>query len=161
MDNSKLNSQLRGSLKALLRASLEWLEAEQLKLLQDSPYSAASNAEVKLFAALRGKNRSISELSRYLGVSRQAVHQTVHKLIEKGVVRLEPIANNKRDKSVVITEAGNEARRVTAEHFRTIEKTVADNIGRENLDLLLQLLEQNLLKEQAKQDNSDSSAKRE
>ena len=85
----------------------------------------------------------------------------MHKLIEKGVVRLEPIANNKRDKSVVITEAGNEARRVTAEHFRTIEKTVADNIGRENLDLLLQLLEQNLLKEQAKQDNSESSAKRE
>lgn len=145
MDDSKLDTRLSGSLKALLRESLDWVEAEQLKLLQNSPYSAASNAEVKLFAALRGKNRTISELSRYLGVSRQAVHQTVHKLIEKGVVRLEPLENNKRDKSVVITKKGDEARRLTAEHFQRIENTVANNIGRENLELLLQLLKKNLL----------------
>lgn len=146
MDDSKLDTRLSGSLKALLRESLEWVEAEQLKLLQNSPYSAASNAEVKLFAALRGKNRTISELSRYLGVSRQAVHQTVHKLIEKGVVRLEPLENNKRDKSVVITKKGDEARRLTAEHFQKIENTVANNIGSENLELLLQLLRKNLQK---------------
>lgn len=66
----KADPLLRESIKALLRDSLPWVESEQLKLLQDSLYAGASNAEIKLFAALRGTSRSISELSRYLGISR-------------------------------------------------------------------------------------------
>ncbi|MBT8145592.1 MAG: MarR family transcriptional regulator, partial [Gammaproteobacteria bacterium] len=136
MPNTKTNPQLRDSIKALLRDSLAWIESEQLKLLQDSPYEGASNAEIKLFAALRGTSRSISELSRYLGISRQAVHQTVHKLVERGIVKLQPAESNQREKHVVITEKGREVQRMTAEHFRTIESKMAANIGRKNVELL-------------------------
>ena len=146
MPDKNSNPQLRGSIKALLRDSLSWIEQEQLKLLQDSPFASASNAEMRLFAALRGNSRSISELSRYLAVSRQAVHQTVHKLIERGIVRLEPAQSNKREKHVVITEKGREVQRITARHFRIIENKMARNIGRKNVELLRELLKENLLK---------------
>ena len=146
MADAKTNPQLRESIKALLRDSLAWIEQEQLKLLKDSPYASASNAEMRLFAALRGKSRSISELSRYLAVSRQAVHQTVHKLIERGIVRLETAQSDKREKLVVITDKGREVQEITARHFRIIESKMARNIGRKNVELLRELLKENLLK---------------
>ena len=146
MPNPKSATKLHESLKALLRDSLTWFEEEQLKLLQDSPYASASNAEIKLFAALRGESRSISELSRLLGISRQAVHQSVHRLIERNIVRLESTESNRRDKLVIITDEGREVQKMTAQHFKIIEKKMAKNIGLENLELIRQLLKDNLAK---------------
>jgi len=143
MPEQKREELLRNSLKALLRDSLDWIEYEQSLLLQDSPFASASNAEVKLFAALRGEKRSISELSRYLGVSRQAVHHTVHKLVTKEVVTLQHSENNKRDKLVVISAKGREVQKMTAQHFKEIEAKMAKNIGREKLELLRQILLEN------------------
>lgn len=153
MNRSKTPA-LRHSLKALLRENLQWIEDEQARLLQDSPFASAGRAEIKLFAALRGESRSIAELSRYLGVSRQAAHQTVHKLIAHGVVRLEPMAGNRRQKMVVITDKGQEARALTAQHFRQIESQVAGNIGKAELEQLKRLLAGNLaaLREASEQD---------
>lgn len=135
--NEKL---LRNSLKALLRDALDWIEAEQNILLQDSPFASATSAEVKLFAALRGQSRSISELSRYLGVSRQAVHHTVHKLVAKSVVTLEHSKTNRRDKLVVISDEGRKVQAMTAKHFQTIENKMAKQIGRANTDTLREIL---------------------
>jgi DNA-binding MarR family transcriptional regulator len=146
MTKRKNEEVLRNSLKALLRDSLDWIESEQNELLQDSPFASASNAEVRLFAALRGQSRSISELSRYLGVSRQAVHHTVHKLVEKKVVELQHSESNKRDKLVVISAKGREVQSMTAKHFRTIESRMAKNIGREKVELLRELLLENRTK---------------
>jgi DNA-binding MarR family transcriptional regulator len=132
------------SLKALLRENLQWIEDEQARLLQDSPFANASKAEIKLFAALRGESRSIAELSRYLGVSRQAAHQTVHKLINHGVVELITSEQNRREKIVVITERGQQARALTALHFQQIEGQVANRLGDKSLHQLKTLLQENL-----------------
>lgn len=137
---------LRHSLKALLRESLEWIEGEQALLLKESPYNSASPAEIKLFAALQGKSKSIAELSRKLGVSRQAAHQTVKKLSARGVVILEHAENNRRDKIVRITEEGTQVQKLTAKHFRQIETKMSKNIGKKNLELLRHLLLENLEK---------------
>lgn len=142
----KIDKTLRKSLKALLRDSLEWIESEQAILLEDTPYNSASPAEIRLFAALQGKGKSIAELSRILGVSRQAVHQTVKVLSARGVVFLEYAENNRRDKIVRITEEGEQVRKLTAQHFRQIEAKVTRNIGKDNLELLRQLLSENLEK---------------
>lgn len=144
MSESKFNGKLSQSLKALLRKNLEWIEQEQARLLQDSPFATAGQAEIRLFAALRGESRTIAELSRYLGISRQAAHQTVHKLIGHGVVELKPMENNRREKLVVITERGEMARALTAKHFRKIETKVAKAIGKSELELLMHLLQLNL-----------------
>lgn len=142
----KIEKTLRKSLKALLRDSLEWIESEQALLLEDTPYNSASPAEIRLFAALQGKAKSIAELSRILGVSRQAVHQTVKGLSARGVVILEHAENNRRDKIVSITEKGDQVRKLTAQHFRQIEAKVTKNIGKKNLELLCHLLSDNLEK---------------
>ncbi len=144
MDPEK--AKLSQSLKALLRDNLQWIEDEQARLLEDSPFANAGKAEIRLFAALRGQSRSIAELSRYLGVSRQAAHQTVHKLIAHGVVELQPAEGNRREKIVKITERGQLARALTAEHFSVIEARVAEHIGEQGLQALKQLLASNLEK---------------
>lgn len=144
MSKSQKSPKLGQSLKALLRANLQWVEDEQARLLQDSAFAEAGPSEVRLFAALRGESRTIAELARYLGISRQAAHQTVHKLIGHGVVRLEPMQDNRREKQVVITQRGQEARELTAKHFRLIENKVARKIGKAQLQVLKQLLAENL-----------------
>jgi len=146
MSKTEKNESLSLSLKALLRKSLEWIESEQALLLEESPYKAASPAEVKLFAALGGKSKSIADLSRRLAVSRQAAHQTVKKLSARGLVVLEHAENNRRDKIVKITEEGMQARKLTAKHFRQIEAKMSKNIGKKNLESLRQLLQENLEK---------------
>jgi DNA-binding MarR family transcriptional regulator len=153
MSDSKKPVHLGLSLKALLRENLQWIEDEQARLLQDSPFASASKAEIKLFAALRGQSRSIAELSRYLGVSRQAAHQTVHKLINHGVVELVSSEHNRREKTVLITERGQQARALTAKHFRQIEGQVARRLGDKQLQQLKTLLEQNLAGIEQEQDS--------
>ncbi|MCG8414972.1 MAG: MarR family winged helix-turn-helix transcriptional regulator [Pseudomonadales bacterium] len=144
MSKPNANAKLSQSLKALLRENLLWIEKEQQRLLQDSPFANAGQAEIRLFAALRGESKTIAELSRYLGISRQAAHQTVHKLIGHGVVELQPMKDNRREKMVAITERGQMARSLTAKHFRQIEAKVAKKIGKSELQQLKQLLESNL-----------------
>lgn len=148
---------LRNSLKALLRDALDWIESEQDILLQDSPFASASSAEVKLFAALRGQSRSISELSRYLGVSRQAVHHTVHKLVAKSVVSLEHSKTNQRDKLVVISDEGRKVQAMTAKHFQTIENKMATRIGRANTDTLREILLDHRSKTQSEDSQPEES----
>lgn len=131
------------SLKALLRENLEWIESEQARLLRDAGFDAATRAEIRLIAAMKGQNRKIADLARKLDISRQAAHQTVHKLIARGIVRLEDVPENKREKLVVITAFGHETLALTAQHFQIIERQVAANIGADNYHLLKQLLTNN------------------
>lgn len=157
MPAKKRERLLRNSLKALLRDALDWIEKEQEELLKDSPFASASTAERKLFAALRGESRSISELSRYLGVSRQAVHHTVHKLVSKGVVTLQHADNNRRDKLVTISEQGREVQAMTAKHFQAIERKMASTLGRERVVLLREVLLEHREKTGARDSAEDAS----
>lgn len=156
MPAKKREKLLRNSLKALLRDALDWIENEQEELLKDSPFASASTAEMRLFAALRGESRSISELSRYLGVSRQAVHHTVHKLVTKGVVTLKHADNNRRDKLVTISEQGREVQAMTAKHFQAIERKMASTLGRERVEMLREMLLEHRQKTGARDSGEDA-----
>ena len=78
---------LATNIKGLMSDMLEWMEARNADLRAGSEFQGTP-AEARMFATLRGKERSISELARALGVSRQAVHTTVHRLVNAGVVEL-------------------------------------------------------------------------
>ncbi|MEM7020709.1 MAG: MarR family transcriptional regulator [Pseudomonadota bacterium] len=138
LDN-KTKQFLATNIKGLMSDTLEWMEARNTELRAGSEFQGTP-AEAKLFATLRGKQRSISELARVLGVSRQAVHNTVHKLIAAGVVELINSPSNQRDKLVRITERGHEVQKMAAKNLREIEEELADSIGRENLELVRRLL---------------------
>ena len=62
---------------------VEWMEREMVELNKTSKYRG-SIKEIRLFNALRGQEKSISELARIMNISRQAVHKTAHKLVDLG-----------------------------------------------------------------------------
>ena len=134
---------LATSLKGLLQDTLEWMEVRNSELRRGSEFEGTP-AEAKLFATLRGRSRSISELARAIGVSRQAVHNTVHRLIEAGVVELVAQENSKRDKLVKITRKGTRVQAMAAKNLKVIENEMADRIGAKNVELIRSLLIKNL-----------------
>ena len=134
---------LATSIKGLLQDTLEWMESRNAELRRGSEFEGTP-AEAKLFATLRGRARSISDLARVMGLSRQAVHNTVHRLISAGVVDLVPMEGSKRDKLVQITERGQEIQKMAAKNLKRIERDMHKTIGAENVELLRSLLLEHL-----------------
>lgn len=131
---------LESNLKGLLQDVLERLEARNAALRADTAFADATPAEARLFAALRGRERTISELARALGVSRQAVHHTVHRLVRAGVVVLVPSEHSGREKIVRISPSGRQVQVMAAANLRQIEAEVGALIGNRSLETLRSLL---------------------
>lgn len=143
MIDQRTRAFLATNIKGLLQDTLEWMEERNTALRSGSEFEGTP-AEARVFAVLRGRERSISELARVIGVSRQAVHNTVHRLVESGVVEVASAPGNQRDKVVRITERGHDVQKMAAHNLRQIERELAKSIGRENLELLRSLLLQHL-----------------
>lgn len=140
MIDDKDTRYLATNLKGLFQDMLEWMEERNAALRAGSGLGQATPAEAKLFATLRGRERSIADLARVLGVSRQAIHHTVHRLVEHGVVELVPSEASGREKLVRITAAGRSVQTLAARNLRKIEAELARSIGRENVTLIRELL---------------------
>ena len=139
MIDDKDNKFLSTNVKGMLQDTLDWMNERNTKLL-DQGGVVGTPAEIKLFASLRGRQRSISDLARVIGISRQAVHNTVHKLIDKGLVELIPAPDNDRDKLVAVTQLGQETRKVAAKNLRQIEAEFESRIGKRKLEQLRAIL---------------------
>ena len=128
--------------KNLMRLAIElveWMELEMIELNKSAKFQG-SIAEIKLFNAIRGEEKSISELARLMNISRQAVHKTAHKLEDLGFLELSTRHDNKKDRVVKITELGQEIRKQGAEHIMVIEEKLACSIGERNLEFIRVIL---------------------
>ena len=123
------------NLMRLTMELVEWMEVEMIELNKSAKYQG-SIAEIKLFNALRGEEKSISELARLMNISRQAVHKTAHRLEDLGFLELITRHDNKKDRVVKITELGQEVRKQGAEHIMEIEEKLAWSIGERNLEFM-------------------------
>ena len=118
---------------------VEWMEREMLELNKTSKYRG-SITEIRLFNALRGQEKSISELARIMNISRQAVHKTAHKLVDLGFLELISEDGNKKNRIIKITTLGQEIRKQGAEHLMEIEKRLSWNLGKRNLEFIKTIL---------------------
>ena len=128
--------------KNLMRLAIElveWMELEMIELNKSAKFQG-SIAEIKLFNAIRGEEKSISELARLMNISRQAVHKTAHKLEDLGFLELSTRHDNKKDRVVKVTELGQEIRKQGAEHIMVIEEKLAWSIGERNLEFIRVIL---------------------
>ena len=114
---------------------VEWMEREMVELNKTSKYRG-SIKEIRLFNALRGQEKSISELARIMNISRQAVHKTAHKLVDLGFLELISEDGNKKNKIIKITTLGQEIRKQGAEHLMQIEEKLSWDIGERNLEFM-------------------------
>ena len=99
---------LETNLMRLVLEMAEKMQEESISLNKRGKYHRATSAQIKIFDTLRGEKRSISSLSRKLGISRQATHKTVHQLVDLGLLKLEKLKNS-RDKIVLYTDEGKRA----------------------------------------------------
>ena len=130
---------LETNLLRLTMELVEWMEAEMIELNKTSQYRG-SIAEIRLFNTLRGEEKSISEVAKIMNISRQAVHQTVHKLVNLGYLELISQDGNKKNKIIKITALGQEIRKQGSEHLMEIERKLSWNLGERNLEFIKTIL---------------------
>jgi DNA-binding MarR family transcriptional regulator len=110
------------------------------KLWNDSSDIYISNSEWFIIARIYQKQPTISYVSKQVEISRQATHKLIKSLELKGLVVVENVENNKKDKCIKLTVLGEECYVKNESLKATIEKKIADKIGNEQLILLKDIL---------------------
>jgi DNA-binding MarR family transcriptional regulator len=110
--------------------------------LKAAGWSEITRAQSLVLARLDPEGTRSSELARRSGVTRQAVHQTIQELAERGILELAPDPTSQQAKLVVLTRRG---KRLVAEAraiFRELEDTLEHRIGRKRVARLRRALEE-------------------
>jgi len=130
---------LSGNLKALLLERFEWYESKLLDELSKQGGPQLTTAQSRVLATLKGGSCSIADLARSLGVSRQAAHKTVARLVDLGWLNLKQ-SDKKNEKIVQFTPHGQEMRKITGKSMAKIEQQLSDKLGDQNFSRLVDLL---------------------
>ena len=125
----------------LLLRGFRWFEDGLLGRLAEAGWPEITRAHSLVFAHLDREGTRPSELARRIGISRQAVNQTLGELVELGLVELAPDPASRRSKLVVLTPVGTAT--VGSAHvvFSELEDALAERIGRTGVTELRSALE--------------------
>jgi DNA-binding MarR family transcriptional regulator len=107
-------------------------------------------SDVRTFIYASAGNQSINDLAKALGVTRQAVHMSLKRLMEIDVLKMVPEANSRRDMVIVLTERGQRAKQQAHLTIFKFEEEIASVVGSDGLEQLRALLKTVLLNAQAK-----------
>lgn len=125
----------------LLLRGYRWFEDALLNRLQAAGWPEITRAHSLVFAHLDLEGTRTSELARRIGISRQAVHQTVGELAELGLVEVVPDPVSRRAKLVVLTPLGRKTVQSAHAIFQELEDALAERIGRTRVAELRRALE--------------------
>lgn len=129
------------SLKRLIYFKYQWFETRLSNELTQLGVHPRTPAQAQILMALNGGSRTISDVARQIGVSRQAAHKTINELIKDGWLQTRT-GDKRHSKIVELTPYGVAQRNTVVTAMRNIEKEIASSIGTDNLALLKKLLSQ-------------------
>lgn len=115
-------------LQLLLRAQ-DWLEASLQAGLSAAGWDNVPVSQALLLSLAGAGERRPSEIARRLGVSRQAVHQTLAEMEGAGWLVLEADPYDKRAKCVALTASGDSLLQDVASVFSRIESRLEERLG--------------------------------
>jgi DNA-binding MarR family transcriptional regulator len=124
------------NLKQLLIAKNDWFAEQIMEGVRGSEYGHITPAQSRLLAHMGGRPINMAELSRKLGISRQAVHKTVVELGRKGILELKLDPERGNSKLVVYTAKGKQVDRFGVQIITKIETQIAQRIGPQALEEL-------------------------
>jgi DNA-binding MarR family transcriptional regulator len=124
------------NLARLLLDRFRWFDQALLFTLHDRLGVKLTSAQSLLFADLGVEGARQSDLARRLGVSRQAVNELVHGLVQQGFVEVLPDPDSRRSKLVRPTTQGRESIKVALQTFAQLEKELRSRIGDRRVDQL-------------------------
>ncbi|WP_100009806.1 MarR family winged helix-turn-helix transcriptional regulator [Lentibacillus sediminis] len=109
-------------------------------LWNDSSNIYLSNSEWFIMARIYKKQPTIAYVTRNVDISRQATHKFIKNLKAKGLVEISDVKHNKRDKSIRLTDLGEECYEKNEALKADLEKKIADTIGDEKVEVLNKIL---------------------
>ncbi|WP_338448148.1 MarR family winged helix-turn-helix transcriptional regulator [Niallia oryzisoli] len=110
------------------------------KLWNDSSEIYISNSEWFIMARIYKKQPTIAYVSKHVDISRQATHKFIKSLESKGLVEIQNVENNKKEKCLRLTPLGEECYEKNKALKATLEKKIEEKIGKEKLFLLTEIL---------------------
>ncbi|WP_079504329.1 MarR family winged helix-turn-helix transcriptional regulator [Mesobacillus jeotgali] len=99
-----------------------------------------SNSEWYIMARIYKKKPTISYINKNVEISRQAIHKFIKNLAEKGLVEINNLENNKKEKWIQLTPLGEECYEKNAKLKANLEIRIAEKIGDEQVKLLKEIL---------------------
>lgn len=136
-----MNSRTRDTLGQLLLRAFKWFDQGLLDRLHSTGFPELRRSHSLVFAHLDTGGTRISELARRIGVSRQAVHETVGELRRTGLVELVADPTNRSARLVVMTEEGRRSVRAARRIYADLERELASRLGPEKATELRRALE--------------------
>jgi DNA-binding MarR family transcriptional regulator len=133
-----------------LNRDIKYLLLQKFYLIEKLSLEEAEKAGLKyrnmvfgsrIFTLLQDNRLSISELSRVIGISRQAVHKSVKIMIEDGIVETVLTPENQKIKVVQLTEFGKTILEQRNGVMSRVEDTISEKIGSENFRILKEVLD--------------------
>lgn len=111
------------------------------KLWNDNSDIYISNSEWFILARVYQKETAtISYISKHVGISRQATHKFIKRLEENGLVEINNLENNKKEKCLHLTQFGKECFEKNDSLKAKLETKIADKIGAEKVKLFKEIL---------------------
>lgn len=102
-----------------------------------------SNTEWYILSKVYQNGRPpISSITKHINISRQAIHKQVRNLEAKGLIELENVEYNKKEKCIKFTPLGEACYEKYEELKKQLEIKIATKIGMEQIEALKKLLNQ-------------------
>lgn len=117
------------NLAQLFMRAFYWADESLQNLISAKGWPAITRAQSLVFVNIGEGVTRPSEIAARVGVTRQAIHQTLNELIELGYLRLEPDATDKRAKVIRYTEQGARLGMDALAALKDVETELATRIG--------------------------------
>ncbi|MFC4559412.1 MarR family winged helix-turn-helix transcriptional regulator [Virgibacillus kekensis] len=99
-----------------------------------------SNSEWYIMTRIYKKRPTISYVTKNVDISRQAIHKFIKNLTTKGLVKVQDVESNKKEKCIQLTPLGEECYEKNAALKAQLEKKIAEKIGEQQVTVLKDIL---------------------
>ncbi|MGI9374353.1 MAG: hypothetical protein ACR2OJ_17845 [Hyphomicrobiales bacterium] len=135
-DDAFLATNIKGLMMTLIAHWNGRMDAERA----ETEFAKIRPSDMRVFGQMRGRTMKLSEIHREMRFSRQAAQQAVVRLVDHGVLQVDPAPHGNRDKVVSVTTKGQRLRALAARQIRDFEASCATIIGPSGLETLRELL---------------------
>lgn len=134
------NPNIAKNLKSDLLSKFQWYEERLIEKLASRGEVRLTVAQNRVMSLLSTRQLNIADIARNLGISRQAAHKTVSKLIELGL--LTASASKETNESLILfTDHGERVKDKVQKIMQEIEAGIAQSIGQEKYEMILDILD--------------------
>lgn len=125
----------------LINSTYFTLRKTREELWGNSHNLSITNSEWYILSLIYGKQPTISEIAQQINISRQAAHKSIKTLNTKGLILINNVQNNNRNKCLKLTPLGETCFLENKQMKETIESNIESKIGSDNVTLLKTLLQ--------------------